>query len=169
METVNRDEKTKPGQGVAIDRLPALPGEPGCYLYRDEEGCVIYVGKAKNLKKRVSSYFRKRGRDKKTSILVSRIASVDYIVTTNEVEALVLENSLIKEHQPRYNINLKDAKQYAHIRLTGEEFPRLCIARKATGDGTFFGPFVSAQERDYVFSVIKKTFRLRTAESERVG
>ena len=159
---MNRDVHTKSGQGVAIDRLPALPDEPGCYLYRDGEGTVIYVGKAKNLKKRVASYFQKRGQDAKTTILVSRIASVDYIVTTNEVEALVLENSLIKEHLPRYNINLKDAKQYAYIRFTGEEFPRLCIARKATGDGTFFGPFVSAQERDYVFSVIKKTFRLRT-------
>jgi len=147
------------------DQLPVLPEEPGCYLYRDDEGTVIYVGKAKNLKKRVSSYFQKRDQDAKTAALVSRIGSVDYFVTTNEVEALVLENSLIKEHQPRYNINLKDAKQYAYICFTGEEYPCLCIARKATGDGTFFGPFVSAQERDYVFSVVKKTFRLRTCRN----
>lgn len=141
-----------------------LPPEPGCYLFRDEKDTIIYVGKAKNIKKRVSSYFQKRHRDAKTGQLVSHIGTVDYIVTANEVEALILENSLIKTHQPRYNIDLKDAKQYAFIHFTAEPFPRIHIARRAEGDGTFFGPFVSAAERDYIFSLVKKLFRLRTCK-----
>ncbi|MCU0633098.1 MAG: excinuclease ABC subunit UvrC [Methanolinea sp.] len=143
--------------------LPAsLPGAPGCYLFRDLEGTILYVGKAKDLKKRVSSYFQKRDHDPKTRRLVSLVADIDYIVTGNEVEALILENSLIKTHQPRFNIDLKDAKQYAYIHLTDEEFPRICIARRMTGKGSYFGPFTSAAERDHVLSVVKKTFGLRS-------
>jgi len=140
----------------------SLPDAPGCYLFRDKDGTILYVGKAKDLKKRVSSYFQKRGLDAKTRRLVSLIADIDYIVTGNEVEALILENSLIKTHQPRFNIDLKDAKQYAFIHLTGEQFPQICIARKMTGNGSYFGPFTSAAERDHVLSVVKKTFRLRS-------
>ncbi|HVP94524.1 MAG TPA: excinuclease ABC subunit UvrC [Methanoregulaceae archaeon] len=145
--------------------LSDLPGNPGCYLFSDAGGTIIYIGKAKNLKKRVSSYFRKRDHDPKTQSLVEHIDSVNYIVTTNEVEALILENSLIKTHQPRYNIDLKDAKQYAYIELTDEEFPCIRIARRPASRGTFFGPFVSAAERDYVYSVVKKVFRLRTCKN----
>jgi len=140
----------------------SLPENPGCYLYSDEAGTIIYVGKAKNLKKRVSSYFFKKDHDPKTKSLVARIASVDVVVTDTETEAFLLENTLIKKHQPKYNIDLKDAKRYAWIELTKEKFPRLVIARKTTGDGTFFGPFVSAAERDYVLKVAKKVFHLRT-------
>ena len=86
------------------------------------------------------------------------------MVTDTETEAFLLENTLIKKHQPKYNIDLKDAKRYAWIELTKEEFPRLVIARKTTGDGTFFGPFVSAAERDYVLKVAKKVFHLRTCK-----
>jgi excinuclease ABC subunit C len=139
-----------------------LPEEPGCYLFRDGEGRILYVGKAKNLKKRVSSYFQKRDHDAKTKKMLSRSESLDFMVTTNEVEALILENSLIKTHQPRYNIDLKDAKQYAYIQLTDDEFPRICIARRMSDKGTYFGPFVSAAERDYVLSLAKKTFGLRS-------
>lgn len=143
--------------------IPAsLPGVPGCYLFRGKDGELLYVGKAKDLKKRVSSYFQKRDHDGKTRRLVSLIADIDYIVTANEVEALILENSLIKTHQPRFNIDLKDAKQYAFIHLTGDEFPRICIARRMTEKGSYFGPFTSAAERDHVLSVVKRTFRLRS-------
>lgn len=142
--------------------LSAVPGEPGCYLYRDAAGDVIYVGKAKNLKRRVSSYFQKHGHDAKTQRLVEQIASADFIVTENEVEALILENTLIKRHQPKYNIDLKDAKNYAYIHLSGGAFPRIGIARRAGRDGEYFGPFVSARERDYVLSVVKKAFGLRS-------
>ena len=110
-----------------------LPENPGCYLYSDEAGTIIYVGKAKNIKKRVSSYFSKKDHDPKTKSLVAHIASVDVVVTDTETEAFLLENTLIKKHQPKYNIDLKDAKRYAWIELTREEFPRLVIARKTTG------------------------------------
>ena len=139
-----------------------LPGSPGCYLFRGEDGTILYVGKAKDLRRRVASYFQKRGLDPKTRRLVSMVADIDYIVTGNEVEALILENSLIKTHQPRFNIDLKDAKQYAYIHMTDDEFPRICIARSIAGKGSYFGPFTSAAERDHVLSVVKKAFRLRS-------
>jgi excinuclease ABC subunit C len=141
---------------------PTLPHEPGCYLFLDGKGSVLYVGKAKDLKKRVASYFRKHDPDQKTRIITESSNNIDIIVTSTEVEALILENNLIKKHQPRFNINLKDAKQYAYIQLTGEEFPAIRIARQVTGEGHFFGPFVSAAERDYVRNVVRKTFGLRT-------
>jgi excinuclease ABC subunit C len=147
------------------EESPDLPAGPGCYLFRDADGEIIYVGKARSIKKRVGSYFTRRDLDKKTRAMVARVASVDYIVTTNEVEALILENSLIKTNQPRYNIDLKDAKQYAYIELSGDEFPCLRIARRRSDGGTTFGPFVSAAERDYVFTALKKTFRLRTCRT----
>lgn len=141
-----------------------LPAAPGCYLFRDGKGEILYIGKAKDLKKRVSSYFQKHDHDRKTRMLLENSGSVDFIVTSTEVEALILENSLIKKHQPRFNINLKDAKQYAFIHLTNEPFPAIRIARRAAGEGTFFGPFVSAAERDQVRNVVRKTFRLRTCK-----
>ena len=141
-----------------------LPEHPGCYLFRDAAGSIIYIGKAKNLKKRVSSYFGRRDHDPKTEVIVQRAASVDFIITDNELEALILENTLIKKHQPRYNIDLKDAKSYAYIHVTDDEFPRIVIARKADGAGTFFGPFVSARERDYILLVVKRTFKLRSCK-----
>ena len=143
----------------------SLPVAPGCYLFKDSEGTILYVGKAKDLKKRVASYFQKRGLDAKTRRLVTLVRDIDYIVTANEVEALILENSLIKTHQPRFNIDLKDAKQYAYIHLTDEDYPRICIARRMTGNGSYFGPFTSSSERDHVLAVVKKTFRLRSCKS----
>jgi excinuclease ABC subunit C len=144
---------------IATDTLPE---EPGCYLFLDEKGTILYIGKAKNLKKRVSSYFSGRDHDAKTAKLVQVIDSVDFIVTETEVEAFILENTLIKRHQPKFNIDLKDSKNYAYIHLSDESFPRIGIARRARGRGTFFGPFVSARERDYVLALVKKTFRLRS-------
>jgi excinuclease ABC subunit C len=140
----------------------SLPHAPGCYLFSDTTGTVIYVGKAKDLKKRVASYFTKTDHDAKTKNLIARIASVDCVVTTNEVEAFLLENNLIKKHQPRYNIDLKDAKRFAYIEISSDAFPRIGIARRAKGDGTYFGPFVSAGERDAVIRVVKKVFSLRS-------
>ncbi len=142
--------------------LESLPHLPGCYLFKNEDGTVLYVGKAKDLKKRVSSYFQKRDHDPKTDSLVRAIRSLDFIVTNTEVEAFLLENTLIKKHWPRYNIALKDSKRYACIHLTEEKFPRIRIARKRVDSGNFFGPFVSARERDYIFEVVRKTFQLKT-------
>jgi len=140
-----------------------LPNNPGCYLFFDKGDTVIYVGKAKNLRKRVSSYFQKKDHDVKTRSLVSGIARVSVMVTNTETEALLLENNLIKKHQPKYNIDLKDAKRYAYIELTTEQFPRIGIARRtAKGEASYFGPFVSAAERDALIRVIKRVFLLRS-------
>lgn len=142
--------------------LETLPHLPGCYLYLDADGKVLYVGKAKDLKKRVGNYFQKRDHDSKTESLIQAASSLDFIVTNTEVEALLLENTLIKKHWPRYNIKLKDSTRYACIHLTDEKMPRIRISRSRVGRGTFFGPFTSARERDYVFAVVRKTFQLRT-------
>jgi excinuclease ABC subunit C len=140
-----------------------IPDNPGCYLFSDESGRVIYIGKAKNLKKRVTSYFQKTDHDPKTRNLIARITSVSVMVTDTETESLLLENNLIKKHQPKYNIDLKDAKRFAYIELTREDFPRIGFARQISGgDATYFGPFVSASERDAILKVIKRIFHLRS-------
>ncbi|HSD57621.1 MAG TPA: UvrB/UvrC motif-containing protein, partial [Methanotrichaceae archaeon] len=143
---------------ISLDTLPHLPG---CYLFKDTEGAVLYVGKAKDLKKRVASYFQRPNHDPKTESLTQAASDLDFIVTNTEVEALLLENTLIKKHWPRYNIKLKDSSSYACIHLTDERFPRIRISRDKVGRGTFFGPFVSSKERDYIFRVVRKTFGLR--------
>jgi excinuclease ABC subunit C len=144
--------------------LKNIPESPGCYLFMDKEGRIIYIGKAKNLKKRVSSYFQKKSFDTKTEILIGKIKDVSFIATNNEVEALILENNLIKKNTPKYNINLKDSKRYAYIELTREKFPRLVIARKRVSSGKYFGPFVSGTDRNYVRELIIKTFKIRTCK-----
>ncbi len=148
--------------------LSAIPTDPGCYQFKDRSDKIIYIGKAKNLRKRVKTYFKKSAHtlDPKTQALVENIDSVDFIVTDNEVEALILENNLIKRNQPKYNIDFKDSKRYAYIELTGEAFPRLVIARcdVGTGKGMYFGPFVSAGARDYIMYVLRRTFRIRTCK-----
>ncbi len=150
---------------MAHPDISDIPHTPGCYLYKDEAGEIIYVGKAKDLKRRVSSYFQKKDHDPKTKKLVAAISSFEYIVTRTDEEAYLLENTLIKKYLPKYNIDLRDAKTYAYIQLTADEFPRICIARSKKGKGQFFGPFVSARERDDCLSVVKKTFRLRSCKN----
>lgn len=145
--------------------LSKIPENPGCYIYLDESKKIIYVGKAKNLKKRVTSYFKNKNLDTKTKSLVKNIKDIDFIVTDSEIEALILENSLIKKNKPKYNIDLKDSKGYAFIEMTNEKYPRLIVARKKEKDGgKYFGPFTSAQSRDYVLQVINKIFKLRTCK-----
>lgn len=146
---------------ICTDSLPHLSG---CYLFKDAEGTILYVGKAKDLRKRVASYFQRPDQDSKTSSLLQSAHNLDFIVTNNEVEALLLENTLIKKHWPRYNIKLKDSSRYACIHLTDEKFPRMRISRNKAGRGAFYGPFISARERDYIFHVVRKTFGLRTCK-----
>lgn len=141
-----------------------LPNEPGCYLFKDKNENVIYVGKAKNLKKRIKQYSQKNDFDIKTQSMLDYVKSLDFVATDNEVEALILENTLIKKHQPKYNIRLKDAKTHSYILLTEEEYPRVLIARRKNGKGKYFGPFVSASERDYVLQFLKKTFLIRSCK-----
>lgn len=147
-----------------LSNLPNIPHEPGCYLYKDNKGTVIYVGKAKDLNKRVKSYFQKEHEDEKTRQLVLNIDSMDFIVTRSEVEALILENNLIKKHNPKYNISLKDSKRYAYIEITDEEFPRLLIARKRENLERCYGPFVSGEKRDYVMKTLIRGFKIRTCK-----
>jgi excinuclease ABC subunit C len=142
--------------------LGQVPSSPGCYLFKDGHGTILYIGKARDLRKRVSSYFQRDSPDPRIRAMVEKVDSVDFMVTDNEVEALVLENNLVKRHQPRYNIDLRDAKTYAYIMLTKEAFPRIMMARRPTGDGSYFGPFVSARERDHVLRALKRAFGLRT-------
>lgn len=142
--------------------LSDIPSSPGCYIFKDEEGKILYVGKAKDLKKRVSSYLNKNNLDPKTEAMVSRAESVDFISTDTENESFILENNLIKEHQPRYNIMLKDAKRYAYVLVTKEDFPRVMSVRDRKRDGHYYGPFVSGRERQYVVEMLRKSFRIRT-------
>ncbi len=151
------------------EKLKNLPTAPGVYLHKDAGGKIIYVGKAKNLRNRVRSYFQAgRGHDVKTRELVRRIVDLEFIVTDTEVEALVLESNLIKQHKPRYNVLLKDDKQYPHLKLTiGEPFPRVMITRKIQRDGAlYFGPFLPASLARRTIDLINRTFQLRTCDIE---
>ena len=134
---------------------------PGVYMFKDAQGSIIYIGKAKNLRKRLISYFSKN-LSAKTTVLVARIASVDTIKVENEVEALLLENNLIKKHQPRYNIALKDSKTYGYIKLTADKFPRILTSRNAKGKGTFFGPYVDGTARRDLIALAVRLFKIRT-------
>ncbi|HVF66445.1 MAG TPA: excinuclease ABC subunit UvrC, partial [Pyrinomonadaceae bacterium] len=151
------------------EKLKNLPTSPGVYLHKDGGGKIIYVGKAKNLRNRVRSYFQSgRGHDLKTRELVRRIRDLEFIVTDTEVEALVLESNLIKQHKPRYNVLLKDDKQYPHLKLTiSEAFPRVMITRRIQRDGSlYFGPFLPASLARRTIDLINRTFQLRTCDIE---
>lgn len=139
-----------------------LPLDPGCYLFKDADGKIIYVGKAKSLRRRVSQYFADKEKDPKTERLVEKISGVEFFVTSSEAEALILENNLIKRHKPKYNIDLKDSKRFASIVLTDEKFPRLVVTRNRTLKGKYYGPFVNAEARDNALKVLRKTFQIRT-------
>ncbi len=154
-------------ENEALDRKVAgLPRQPGVYLHKDAQGQVIYVGKAKNLRNRVRSYFQEgRPVDAKTKALVRKIVDVDVIVTDTEAEALILENNLIKEHQPKYNVLLRDDKSYPYIRVTNEPFPRIFKTRRMIKDGSrYFGPYTDGT---YLFSLLKtlrSIFPLRSCD-----
>ncbi|MGM0431089.1 MAG: excinuclease ABC subunit UvrC [Spirochaetota bacterium] len=141
--------------------VEAIPHLPGAYLMKDEAGHIIYVGKARDLRKRVSSYFLK-GRDLKTQLLVKRIADIEYIITSNEYEALILENNLIKKWNPKYNISLKDGKTFPVIRITKEDYPRVFKTRYIVQDGSeYFGPYADVGKLDSFLELIDKLFPLR--------
>jgi excinuclease ABC subunit C len=123
-----------------------IPTNPGVYLYRDETGEILYVGKAKSLRSRVKSYFSTIDQPIKTRQLISRIRNIDWIVVNSEVEALLLENKLVKQHTPKYNVNLKDAKTFAYISLTREPFPRILTSRKVSRKLESFGPFMMVSQ-----------------------
>ena len=140
-----------------------LPDSPGCYQYLDDTGTIIYVGKAKNLKRRVSSYFRPEVDRFKTKVLVSKIRDLKYIVVNTEEDALLLENNLIKKHNPKYNVLLKDGKTYPSICITNEYLPRIFKTRNINRKwGTFFGPYSNVSSMYAVLELIKKLYHPRT-------
>lgn len=149
-------------QKTIQERLKGLPAQPGCYIYRDESGEVLYVGKALSLKNRVRSYFQKSARHgNRIARLVSKVRDIEWIVVDSEVEALVLECNLIKKHRPPYNVRLRDDKSYPYILITKEKFPRVLFTRKVRkGDGKYFGPFTSAFSVRETLQVLHKIFPL---------
>ena len=147
------------------EKLAGLPDNPGVYLMKDAQGRIIYVGKAVNLKNRVRSYFQSgRGHSPKVRAMVARIADLEYIITANEMEALILECNLIKKHHPKYNISLRDDKSYPYVKVTlGEPFPRVFTTRKVQKDGArYFGPYTNAGAVHETLRILKKLFPLRT-------
>jgi excinuclease ABC subunit C len=144
-------------------KIKNLPEEPGIYQYFNSLGKIIYVGKAKNIKKRVTSYFSKQHDDGKTTILVSKIYDIQYIVVKTEIDALLLENSLIKKHQPRYNILLKDDKTYPWICIKNEPFPRVVSTRNVFKDGSkYFGPYPNGKVLQTLLKLFRELYSLRT-------
>lgn len=146
------------------DKLAHLPTRPGVYQHKDAAGTVLYVGKAKNLRARVRSYFQEgRPRDGRLKALVDKIADVEVIVTDTEAEALILENNLIKKLKPRYNVNLKDDKTYPYICIKNERFPRVFPTRRLKKDGSrYFGPYTDVKSMKTVLGTIRSLFKLRT-------
>ena len=145
------------------EKISKLPLKPGVYQYFDEHGVIIYIGKAKNIKKRVVSYLNKTNKQARTLVLVEKIADIHYIVVDSEQDALFLENNLIKKHQPRYNIRLKDDKTYPWICIKKELFPRVFITRNHRYDGSeYFGPYSSGKYAYTLIGLIKSLFKLRT-------
>ncbi len=145
------------------EKAKLLPHQPGVYQFFDEDGKILYVGKAKDLKHRVCSYFAKQHLDGKTNMLVKRIADLHVIMVPTEFEALLLENSLIKEHQPRYNILLRDDKSFPFIRIRNERFPRVEGMRNPEDDGAeYHGPYASVRTMRTVLQLVHKLYKLRT-------
>ncbi len=142
-------------------KLKTLPAEPGVYLFKDAQGKILYVGKAASLRDRVRSYFQTTD-DLKTQRLMREVSDLEYVVTQTERDALLLEAALIKKHQPRYNIHLKDDKRYPYIRFTDEPFPRVEIARRVAHDGRYFGPYTNSDAVRETIKILQKIFRLRT-------
>ncbi len=143
--------------------ISSLPETPGVYKYYDAEGMLIYIGKAKNLKRRVTSYFTKNHDNRKTAVLVSKIVDIQFTLVDTEIDALLLENSLIKKFQPKFNINLKDDKTYPYICVKNERFPRIFSTRQLIRDGSeYFGPYANGTMMHTVMEVIKTLFQIRT-------
>lgn len=150
------------------ESLKLLPSLPGCYLYYNKDNEVIYVGKAKILKRRVKSYFNKKHDSIKVKVLVSQIDHLEYIITNTEVEALILENHLIKKHKPKYNILLKDDKKYPYFLITDEDFPRISIVRKKNMNpekGRYYGPYTDIRAMHSTLDFLKKIFPLKQCKT----
>ncbi|MFA6569767.1 MAG: excinuclease ABC subunit UvrC, partial [Bacteroidota bacterium] len=147
-------------------KLHSVPTKPGVYIYKNSDGKIIYVGKAKNLRNRVRSYFQQgKPHDPKTQAMINKISSFDYIVTNSEAEALILEDTLVKQNKPRYNILLRDDKSYPYVRVTNEPYPRLFPTRKIIRDGSkYYGPFTEVRHLKRLIRTIRTLFHLRSCD-----
>lgn len=147
------------------EKLECLPVNPGIYQFKNDKGKIIYIGKAKNLKNRVRSYFHSSITSPKTITLVKKISDIEIIITDSEIEALVLESNLVKEHKPRYNINLKDDKSFPFIKVTNELFPRVYPTRRVVKDGSkYFGPYTDVKSMKSALRMINQIFRIRSCK-----
>ena len=148
---------------IKKEREEKIPFDPGVYLMKDENGKIIYVGKAKSLRKRVRQYFNKTNKTIRIQNMVSKIRNIEYIVTNNELEALVLECNYIKEFMPKYNVMLKDDKTYPYIKITiKEEYPSIYITRRKVDDGSkYLGPYTDVNALREVFNTLKEIFPLK--------
>jgi len=149
-----------------LERLKTLPAKPGIYQFLDIKGKILYVGKANNLRNRVKSYFQKsRHLDPRLMIMVKKVSDLEFIITDSEVEALILEANLIREHKPRYNINLKDDKSFPYIRITAEDFPQVFPTRRMIKDGSFyFGPYTNVKDMRNALATLKGIFAIRSCK-----
>ena len=148
------------------EKIKSLPLTSGVYLMKNASGTVIYAGKAVSLRQRVQSYFRKFPTVSKTDYLVSEIADIEYILTHSEAAALILEASLIKQHQPKYNVDLRDDKSYPYIEITKEKFPRVRIVRPRVknANSLYYGPYVQPQLVREALTIIRRIFHFRTCD-----
>ena len=145
--------------------LQSLPNKPGVYQHLDKNGKILYIGKAKDLRKRVSSYFTKTHDNARTHLLVKKVEDIKTIITETEFDALLLENNLIKEYQPKYNVNLKDDKTYPWICIKKERFPRIFSTRNQVKDGSeYFGPYASVRVMKTVLDLIRQLYHIRTCK-----
>lgn len=145
-----------------LQKIRTAPTDPGCYIYHNSAGKIIYIGKAKNIRNRVKSYFVNGYKEPKTAALISHIAEVEFIVTNSEIEALILENTLIKTHRPKYNIFFRDDKSYPYVRITNEPFPQVFITRTVIRDGSkYFGPYTDSRLVRETIEIVKNIFPIR--------
>ncbi len=151
-----------------IEQLKLLPLSSGSYQFYDKDGIIIYIGKAKNLKKRVSDYFSKSNKSEKNKVLVPNISKIEYIITNSEIEALILESHLIKKYKPKYNVLLKDDKKFPYFLITEEEYPRILVTRKRNKNllkGKYFGPYTDARAMYATLDLLKKMFPLKQCKT----
>ena len=155
----------------ATGRVSMMPAEPGVYFFKDKRGRIIYIGKARRLDSRVKNHFSAQSEDPRHSSMMDRVKDIDYVVTHTEIEALILEANLIKQHRPKYNILLKDDKKYPFVRVSlGEAFPRLVLTRELREDGSrYFGPFTDARAVRQGLRVLRRAFRLRACPGDEPG
>ncbi len=164
------NEKNKNKNKKVDNRVELAPKVSGVYLMKDDAGKVMYIGKAKNLRSRVQSYFREKGDGRfSVAVLRDKVKTVEYLTTVNDKEALLLEDKLIKQYQPKYNIDLKDDSRYSSVKLTiREEYPRLLVVHQRKDDGSlYFGPFTSAADTKKMVKKLQEKYKLRRCKGDK--